>query len=537
MNENLERIKEAFLKIWNNLSKAQKIIFSGAIVSFFVFILIFSMMSGQIKYQPLFTDLEPRDAAIIKEQLDKKAVKYRISNNGTVIEVDASQKYNLRLDLAREGFVPNGNSVGFEIFDSAKISATEFDKKMMFLRGQKGELERTIRALKQVKKASVNITPANDSVFAEEKTDAKASILLELEHFEKLTQENIKAIILLVASGVEGLSPENIDVMDTEGNILSDLVEFGNDLSKMSNKKIELQQEMEKKLRQNATSVLNVLGGGNFRITVAVELDFNKEQVAKEMFSTPTIAGEEMLEGLKRSVQQSNEQYENTSTGQAQGAAGTDTNIPGYVGQEGNENNGNKYNKSNSIVNYELNKTQSSFEKALGTIKRMTISVNINKKADYFKDMEINDDNINKEKQKFINMVKTAVGFNETRGDNINVEIIPFDMKTINQYQEAIQNQQRQKTYTIAGIAVLVGILLLSIIVYIVMKKREEKLIREKERRAVEELIPEFDEIILGKQMSVEDQERMEKEDEIKEIAKKKPEEVAGLIKAWMIED
>ncbi len=74
-------------------------------------------------------------------------------------------------------------------------------------------------------------------------------------------------------------------------------------------------------------------------------------------------------------------------------------------------------------------------------------------------------------------------------------------------------------------------------LLYYVMKRKEEKLLKEKERRAVEDLIPEFDEILLGKQLSVEDQERLEKEDEIKEIAKKKPEEVAGLIRAWMIED
>ncbi|NLK62469.1 MAG: flagellar M-ring protein FliF [Fusobacteria bacterium] len=537
MNETLERLKEAFLKIWNKLSKAQKFIISGAVISFFVFLIIYSTMANKVKYQPLFTDLEPKDAATIKELLDKKSIKYKITGNGSVIEVDSKEKYNLRLDLAKDGFMPDGNTVGFEIFDTAKISATEFDKKMMFLRGQKGELERTIKSLKQIKRASVNITPSNDSIFAEEKTDAKASVLIELEPFERLNPENIKAIILLVASGVDGLVPENIDVMDTSGNILSDLVEFGSDISKMGNKKIEMQHDMEKKLRQNASSVLNVLGGGNFRITVSVELDFNKEQIASEMFSTPTIGGEEMLEGLKRSVQQSNEQYENRGTDIAMGAPGTDTNIPGYVGQEENINANNKYNKSNSIVNYELNKTQSSFEKSLGSIKRMTISVNINKKADYFKDSELTDEKINIEKQKFINMVKTAVGFNEKRGDSINVEIIPFDMKTINQYHEAIELEQKQKTYSIIAGIVFAIIIIIGIIVYYILKRKEEFLLREKERRAVEELIPEFDEIILGKQLNVEDQERLEKEEEIKEIAKKKPEEVAGLIKAWLADD
>ena len=147
MNETLERLKEAFLKIWNKLSKAQKFIISGAVISFFVFLIIYSTMANKVKYQPLFTDLEPKDAATIKELLDKKSIKYKITGNGSVIEVDSKEKYNLRLDLAKDGFMPDGNTVGFEIFDTAKISATEFDKKMMFLRGQKGELERTIKSL------------------------------------------------------------------------------------------------------------------------------------------------------------------------------------------------------------------------------------------------------------------------------------------------------------------------------------------------------------------------------------------------------
>ncbi len=536
MNENLEKIKEAFLKVWGNLSSMQKIIFSAAVVLFFAFLIIFSLMSGQVRYEPLFTELEPKDAAVIKEQRDKKGVKYRIADAGQVIEVEASQKYNLRLDLANEGVVPRGNSVGFEIFDSIKLSATEFEKKVMFLRAQEGELERTIRALKQVKRANVTITPSNDSPFLEDQTPAKASVLLELESFEKLNEENIKGIMLLVASAVESLTPETVDVMDTEGNILSEIVEFGNESSGLNNKKIQLQKELEKKFKQSAASVLSVLGGGNYRLTLSIELDFDKEEIAKEMFSTPTINGEEMTEGLKRSIQESEENHENMENDTVQGTAGTDSNIPGYVGTE-EENNGNRYNKSNQIVNYELNKTQSSFTKAVGTIKRLSISVNINQKASYFNEMELTAEKVEEEKRKFINMVKNAVGFKEERGDSINVEIIPFDMQRIAQYEMAIKSQEKQKTYTLIALSVLIGIIVLSILGYYLIRKREEKLLKEKERRAVEDLIPEFDEILVGKQLSVEDQERMEKEDEIKEIAKKKPEEVAGLVRAWLTDD
>lgn len=146
--------------------------------------------------------------------------------------------------------MPNGGVVGFEIFDTTKIGATDFDKKMMFLRGKRESLKRTIGSMSNVKKATVNITPANDSVFADERSLAKASILIEpASPFEKFSDESIRSIMVLAASAVEGLNVDNIEVIDTFGNILSERVEFDNNSgAAVTTKKIALQKEVEKKI-------------------------------------------------------------------------------------------------------------------------------------------------------------------------------------------------------------------------------------------------------------------------------------------------
>lgn len=527
-----EKYKEKFLEIWGKINKAQKIIIVSGVVVFFVFLIIFSVLSSKVNYEPLFTELTAKDAAKVKAKLDKMGIEYRLLAGGGTIEVDATKKYAIRLDLAKDEALPTGGSVGFEIFNNTKIGATEFDKKMMFLRAQKGELEKTITTLEQIKRAAVNITPANDSVFAEEKTEAKASILIQLQPFEMLNEENIKSIIALAASAVENLSPENIEVIDTNGNILSDRVNITEGEGKSTNEKLELQNKIEKDLEKKARGVLSVLGNGNYKVKISVYLDFDKEDSIMEMYTTPTVSGEQLREGLIRSSQIQKEIYSGDTGEKSGGVAGTASNIPGYVSSD-SENSGRNYKKENNIINYEMNKTNSTYEKALGKIKKMSVSVSLNKKATYFSEADFTE----KERIKFEGMVKNAINFDKERGDSIYITALPFDTQTIDKFQKTIENQKRNEKNIILGILSIILLLILIVTVMLIKRKIENKKLKEKERREVEEMIPEFDEVSLGEQLSVEEQEEQAREEGIKGLAKKQPENVASLIRTWLMED
>ena len=534
MNNWLKQLKENFDKVWQSFNKVQKASLIGVSIASILLIIFLAILNNRVVYEPLFTELESKDAAVIKEYLDKKTIDYKITNDGSTIEVDKNAKYGIRLDISKEGLMPTNGTVGFEIFDTAKIGATEFDKKMMYLRAQKGELERTIGALESVKSAAVSITPSNDSPFAEEKVGAKSSVLLELEPMATLSEENIKSIIVLVSSSVEGMAAQDVTVVDTNGNILSDRVELANEGNLISKKRIDLQKEMEKNLEKSANGVLSVLGVENYRVKVSVELDFDKETSTQETFTTPTVNGEQVAQGLVRSTQNKAENY-NASNGAinpAEGVAGTTTNIPEYVGVEG-QNSNSQYDKNENVINYEIDKKNASYEKSLGQIKRMTISLALNKDSSYFKDKEVTA----ADKTQFQKIVESAVGFNSRRGDTINVEVIPFNNE-LQSKLDLVAEKEAQKLKIIYGTAAgIIGVLLLIIIGYFVYRAMEARKLRMQEAKAIEELLPQLEEFELEDKVSVEDQERLDQENQIKQIARQKPDEVAALIKNWLGEE
>lgn len=534
MNNWLKQLKENFGRVWQSFNKVQKASLLGVVIASILLIVFLAILNNRVVYEPLFTELQAKDAAVIKEYLDKKAIKYKITNDGTAIEVDKNQKYNVRLDISKEGLMPTNGTIGFEIFDNAKIGATEFDKKMMYLRAQKGELERTISALDSVKSASVSITPANDSPFEEEKTGAKSSVLLELQPMATLNEENIKSIIVLVSSSIEGMAAEDVTVVDTNGNILSDRVELGNDGNIVSKKRIDLQKEIEKNLEKSANGVLNVLGAENYRVKISVELDFDKESSTQESYTTPTVNGEQLAQGLVRSTQNKAENYNSTNGGAApaEGVAGTTTNIPEYVGVEA-QNSNSQYQKDENIVNYEMDKKNSSYEKSVGQIKRMTVSLTLNKDSSYFKDKEPTA----ADKAQFQKIVEAAVGFNVRRGDTINVEVIPFNNDLQNELELAKEKEAKRVKLVYGITGTIIVILILVIIGYFVYRAMEARKLRMQEEKAIEELLPQLEEFELEDKITVEDQERMDQENQIKQIARQKPDEVAALIKNWLGEE
>lgn len=330
------------------------------------------------------------------------------------------------------------------------------------------------------------------------------------------------------------MSQQDVSVVDTNGSILSDRVDLENEGNLITKKRIELQKEMEKQLEKKANDVLSVLGVGNFKVQVAIELDFDKEAYTTESYTTPTINGEQGTDGIVRSVQSKDEAYSTTNgaTNPAEGVAGTTTNIPEYVGTESQNANSN-YNKNEKTVNYEMDKKNLSYEKSIGQIKRMSVSVTLNKDSSYFKDKEVKPE----DKAQFQKIVESAVALNLRRGDTINVDVIPFNTDALNEIQLAAEKEDKKIRNMYIAAGSLLGFLLLLIIGYIIYKALEAKKLRQQEAKAIEELLPQMEELELEEKVSVEEQERMDQENQIKQIAKQKPEEVAALIKNWLGEE
>jgi len=194
------------------------------VVFLFIFIMIMVRTCGVRpagpKYTVIYSNLELKDAADVISRLKELRIPYEIRDEGRSVAVPREKADEARIGLAEEG-LPVGGAVGWEIFDETKLGATDFDRRIQFIRAISGELARTIRHIDAVDEARVQIVIPETRLFEAAKAPVTASVLLKLRVGKSLTASQINGIIHLVASSVENLKPENVTVVDVYGNILS----------------------------------------------------------------------------------------------------------------------------------------------------------------------------------------------------------------------------------------------------------------------------------------------------------------------------
>src|SRR5262249_29573799 len=169
---------------------------------------------------PVFTDLAMSDAASVVKELDAQGIKYEASRDGSTISVPSEQVASVRMKLAEQG-LPTGGGVGWEIFDKGDgLSSTSFLQNVNRLRALEGELARSIRSLDRVSAARVHLVVPERPLFAKDAPKPSASIVLRVSG--ELGSGQVKAILHLVASAVQGLEPESISIVDERGALLAD---------------------------------------------------------------------------------------------------------------------------------------------------------------------------------------------------------------------------------------------------------------------------------------------------------------------------
>ncbi len=173
----------------------------------------FAIQSAKPSMGLLFSGLDPRDSAAIVERLEAQGIQYELRGDGGTIMVAQDEALRLRMEFAGEG-LPAGGGVGYEIFDSQDVlGVTQFQQNVNKLRALEGELSRTIRALEGVESARVHLVLPERRLFQDDAAKPSASIVLRLRG-GRLSDEGVAAIRHLVASAVEGLSPERVSVVD-----------------------------------------------------------------------------------------------------------------------------------------------------------------------------------------------------------------------------------------------------------------------------------------------------------------------------------
>ncbi|MFN8009015.1 MAG: flagellar basal-body MS-ring/collar protein FliF [Terriglobia bacterium] len=416
------------LKLLNDkLSINQKlsIFVLAAVVFAGMSVLIYFM--NQEDYQTLYSNLSAEEASTVVNKLKELKVTYQLADAGRSVRVPAARVDELRIQLASEG-LPQSGKIGFEIFDKTNLGMTEFLEKVSYKRALEGELSRTILSLKEIAEARVHLVLPKESLFQEKAEPTKASVVVKLNSGKQLNEGVVSGIVHLVASAVEGLSPENVTVLDSSGRLLSS--RHASSEEALSSTQMELKTRAEKELTAKIINILEpVVGEGRVKADTSVVLDFNRSEQTEEKYDPQ--------QNAIRSQQKNQEQSQPIASGTAAGVPGTTSNqanpAPNFIPLSGRL--GSSFSKQSETTNYEVSKVIRHTIEPVGDVKRLSVAVIVD---DAVKTEPGSDGNPVKKTvprsaddlKKIKDLVSAAIGIDTGRGDMLTVENVSFDVQS-----------------------------------------------------------------------------------------------------------
>ena len=406
-------------KLLTNLSMRQRVTMGIVLVASAAGLYSLVEWKKEADFKPLFTGVAPEDGAGIVQKLKEAGVEYRLPEGGGTVLVPSSRLADLRLTMAAAG-LPKTGRIGFELFDKVNLGATEFTEHVNYRRALEGELERTIMTLAEVDQARVHLTFPKESVFLESQQPAKASVLLRVRPGAKLKAQNVVAVNNLVASAVEGLSPDAVTVLDMNGNLLSRPKATGPlDGSDASAATLDYRRQIEADLLGKINSTLSpILGADKFRAGVSVECDFSGGELSEEVFD-PT-----------RSVMITSQRTEDSAgMATASGVPGTASTLPRPTSRPGNGTG--KTSRVTENVTYQTSRTVKKTRMPAGVLRKMSLAILVDQDVTWQKEQNGYQRVLvppSPEKLKVIrDLIAGITGFSEQRGDQITIETLPFE--------------------------------------------------------------------------------------------------------------
>lgn len=487
---------------WSRATLVQRgAVLGGAALLLIVLIIGFSTLGKEEEWEGaiLYADLDYQEAADITRRLSELQVRHRLTSDATAILVPKEEVRDLRLRLAGEGY-PKTGRMGYEIFEKAQLTMTDFLQKVNFQRALQEELEITLERIEGVRKARVHLVIPEPSLFTEQQRPVTASVTLTLAKNVRLRREKVDAIVYLVSASVEGLEPENVVVVDSAGNLLS---EEKDPLVKVANKQFELQQQVERVLEQKVQTLLDqVISKDRSRVRINVVLDFSQRNTQMQTVDpgeTQVVISEEINE--KSSAEQGSEEQ--------------------------------------TIRNYEVNRTIQNIIGSVGTIQRLSMALTIDETKiviDPNNPKEYIEEKRSKEEiDNLAQLAMDAVGFDEKRGDQITVFAMPFDKTQDIKARRDAEAEQRKEFWTniAINVAKILGIIAALITLRFIIQAIGRGVGVEEELEVLGEVQPEVAE---------EEFERPETPHEIlvarvQQMVRERPEDSAKLIRTMLMEE
>jgi flagellar M-ring protein FliF len=396
-------------RLWQSAAPAQRVGIGAFALICLGLLALVATLARRPHYGVLYGSLQQEDAAQVVQRLRDLKVPYRVGPGGTV-EVPADRIHELRLDLAADA-LPAGGQSGFELFDRTRLGISDFGERLNYQRALQGELARTISHMHTVDHARVHIALPTERLYESQQQKPTASVVLKLRGPRTLTPAQVQSILHLVSAAVEGLAPESVAVLDTEGRLLSNPDDSGLGFAAASTQ-LQLRREYEKGVEAAVQSMLDgVLGPGKAVVRASADLTFDRVERESETYQ-PAADGA----GVLTSRHESRETYRGLADAAAAGIPGVTSNtgaaagpipLPGPPGAD-------HYEQTDVTSEYQVSHQRERTLQPPGQLKDLSLSVFIDEAAELAETDSISA------------AVAAAAGLDPERGDSVVITQIAF---------------------------------------------------------------------------------------------------------------
>jgi flagellar M-ring protein FliF len=365
----MKNFTQSLLDLWKQLGLNQRVSLVVAAVAVAGGLIGVVIWSQRPDYQLLYAKLGEKDAAAVISHLQSQNIPHQITAGGTAVQVPSNMVHRIRMDLAGKG-LPGGDGVGFEIFDKGQFGLSDFVQRTNYLRAVQGELARTITQLHGVHSARVMIVqPENRLLLTEQGVKSTASVFVDVGG-GRLEIDQVNAIRHLVANAVQGLTPDQVAVVDNRGRTLSEELKQDPTLGSASSQ-MRYRAQVEDYLSKKVETMLSaVIGPGNAVVRVSAEIDTEATTLTSEKWDPD---GQ-----VVRQQTQTDDINNSTESRAGGGATGVSANVPEKsqgATDAARPISTSEQNRKNRTTTYEINRTTTNVTRSPGTVKSVTAAV------------------------------------------------------------------------------------------------------------------------------------------------------------------
>ncbi|MGR5363736.1 flagellar basal-body MS-ring/collar protein FliF [Vibrio mediterranei] len=485
---NMGAAKEKFNKAsgWLNTfwqSSQRNVIIITIFATITAAIIVIMLWTSAERFRPLYSKSANFDSSQVLQLLDEESIRYQLSQDDGQILVPEGDVAKIRMILASKGLKEQLPS-GFDSLDSSKsLGESQFMENARYRHALEGELARSITTMSAVSLARVHLAIPKESLFMREDGEQpRASVIVHIINGMDLKPTQVESVINLVSGAVIGLKSEHVRVVDQHGRLLSNDATVG-DITVTTGKQSDYKRNLEKTLVAQATDMLTpILGASNFRVQIASDIDFSRIEETEEIYADPVVRKETLLNDINESSM-------------ALGIPGALSNTPPVTDGEPQPEPNAKVNRSETSRDYAVSGKVRHIQHQQGVLQNLSVSIVVNDLAN------VNQTWTPEELTNVENVVRSAIGFSETRGDTIHITHFPFVVASI---PDQAPVAWFENTNIMQPLKYLLGVMLSGLMIMVVLRPLAQYLTKSAEQEEQEAESMEYDDVITKEERAAE---------------------------------